>query len=83
MASWQQPRAGTYLEQASRVPLPEQVKEALPLINFERLLHPAVAFGGRGRPVRLTEVGNDPLVLLHGHDRMLAAACSGRRQLGG
>jgi hypothetical protein len=42
--------------------------------NLERLLRPAVAFGRHGRPVRVAEAGNDPVVLLHGRDRTLAAA---------
>jgi hypothetical protein len=68
------PRAGAYLQQTRRVPFPEQIKEALPLIDFERLLPPAVAFGGRSWPILLTQAGNDPVVLLHGQDRILAAA---------
>jgi hypothetical protein len=31
-------RAGAHLEQTGRAPFPQQVKEALPLIDFERLL---------------------------------------------
>ncbi len=68
------PGAGAHLEQTGRAAVSQQIKEAPPLVNLERLLRPAVAFGRHGRPVRVTEAGNDPVVLLHGRDRTLAAA---------
>jgi len=69
-------RAGAHLEQATRATGSQQVKEAPPLVNLERLPLPAVASGRRGRPVRAAKAGNDPGVLLHGHDRIVAAASS-------
>jgi hypothetical protein len=60
--------------QAAGVPLPEQVKKALPLADLERLLHPAIAFSGRGRPIRLAETGHDSVVSLHQPDRTGTAA---------
>jgi hypothetical protein len=69
------PGAGAHLEQTGRAPVPEQVKEAPPLVNLERFLLPAVALGRGGGPVRLAEAGNDLAVLLHGQDRTVAVAC--------
>ena len=70
------PPAGAYLKQASRAPFPQQIKEAPPLIDIERLLPPAVAFGGCSWPIGPTQVGDDLVVLLHGQDRIRAAACT-------
>jgi hypothetical protein len=63
-----------YLQQAGRAPFSEQVKEATPLADLERFLLPAIAFGRRGCPIRLTETGNDAVVVLHDQDRTGAAA---------
>jgi hypothetical protein len=63
------PGTGTHLQQADCAAVLEQLKEAPPLVNLERLLHPAVAICRRGRPVRLAKADKDAVGLLHSQDR--------------
>src|SRR5580692_10323315 len=58
------PGAGAHLKQASRALLPEQVKEATPLLRLELFFGPAVAQGRRAGPVRHPEASDHSLVLV-------------------